>query len=349
LHDATRAAPIANSSASAVRRVGPLAGLLLVASLSCVCAHSVAEEGCHYTKRYTVPIATTAHSMDLAGSVNGVATRMKVDTGVPTTLLSRQFAESQNLPIKHSDVTLFGVAGAAETHIAQIDEIQIGPMHGTKAKLLVDWESEAWRPLVIVGSDIWYRDDLEISVREGVLRVFHPEGCKDSFLAYWDANAASTEILANPPDENRVFIAVKINDHEFRAVIDTGAALSVIDAPAAERLGVTPQSPGVAKGPDVIGFGGRTIPTLVARFETLVIGEETIGKPRLYIANIKGAAIAEARSRETAKELEKEADVILGLDFLRSHRVLLSVSQHVAYFSHVTPEAFVDDSRSASP
>src|SRR5205814_7337343 len=103
------------------------------------------------------------------------------------------------------------------------------------------------------------------------------------------------------------------------------ASFSVISLPFAEKVGVTPQSPGAAPSGCSGGIGEGTVHAWVAPLDSVAIGDELIRDPRLYIEDFMP---------ELTYTRNAPFEVILGTDFLRAHRVLVARSQDKVYFSY---------------
>src|SRR6266403_6222968 len=76
-------------------------------------------------------------------------------------------------------------------------------------------------------------------LKDGEIRVLMPDGCRDEFLAYWDREASAVPMSRVSHIDHRQIITVQVNDRDVRALIDSGAYRSMIDAASAGRLGVT--------------------------------------------------------------------------------------------------------------
>ena len=68
---------------------------------------------------------------------------------------------------------------------------------------------------------------------------------------------------------------MKINDQSLDALLDCGAAVSILTKAAAARLGITPETPGVVRVGSVSGVGLKFVPTYSAPFQSFAIGNES--------------------------------------------------------------------------
>ncbi|WP_174999408.1 retroviral-like aspartic protease family protein [Rugamonas aquatica] len=292
------------------RRLG--AGLLLAA----LAALAPAAHACRYTELAALELNIQAASgmPYIDGQVNGRTVRLLVDTGSARTLLTRAEADRQQLPLTRALNRVRGLGGDSAQYAAQPEEVVIGPARVARA----------WFPVVdgadypgyggMVGADYLLQSDLEIALAERRLKFFRDEGCGARSLAYWDAQALDVP-LEFADRHSAAYVQVQLNGRAVRALIDTGAEQSVVDAGTAAALGV---------GADAATPGAG------AAFDSFVIGEERIGHPRIALAAIPN----------TQQFGIKHVDMLLGRDFLRAHRVLLSASQQRFYYSYLGGQVF---------
>ncbi len=321
----------------------------IIAPWIAVCFFAVTDEclaqttptRCRYVNVAALPISLAGPHSIVDGSINGVSTKMLVDTGASNTLLTREQVEGMALPLRHSNISALGVGGESVQYTTRVDEMSIGSVHGGRLNLGVIWDLKGNVPFgAVVGADFLFQSDIELAFAARQLKFFRPIGCEDAFLAYWDVNASVVELNMPPATDGRPFFTVDINGHKVRAIIDSGAQRSIIDLPAAARAGVTPQSPGVVPSKTVAGVGRHETASWIAPFETFTIGNETISNSRIAIANLWGAALADSNNMRTAELLHEQPEMLLGADFLRAHRVLFAISQRRLYFSYTGGNVF---------
>jgi hypothetical protein len=143
-------------------------------------------------------------------------------------------------------------------------------------------------------------------------------------LAYWDADAlvipfdSSFERTTNPS------FTVLVNGVNMRAIIDSGATATTMSLAAAKRAGLELDAPGVTPAGHAVGVGDVKVAYWHTTFKTFQMGEEVIRNADIGVVDGK----------------DKGVDVVLGDDFLRSHRVLLAMSQRKIYFSYVGGQPF---------
>jgi hypothetical protein len=119
----------------------------------------------------------------------------------------------------------------------------------------------------------------------------------------------------------------------MRALLDSGASASVLDKVAAERAGITPDSPGVIASGKGGGLGGKAVAFWIGPLQSFAIGGETIKDTTIQFADLWKDATYTSASR-LPRKVESPASMLLGADFLRAHRVLVAHSQRKVYFTY---------------
>lgn len=299
-------------------------------------AASATPVNCYMVPKAILPITFTSSALHptIQGSINGSPTPVLVDTGAYKTFLVQSALEKRGIGMRPSTSSAGGVSGRTALFDAQIDKLTVGPASGTGGFEVLQTPRGDFPFGVVVGADFLLRSDVEISFADKHIKFFSPQGCANGFLAYWDPKASVLAFEAPVEGDLRPEVVVKLNGKAVRALIDTGASHSFVDLSAAKRVGITPQSAGVESvGQDVSAIGDAPRRIWRAPFDSFAIGDEQLKNVKLHIVDLGGAG-------------EK---VVLGADFLRSHRVLMSMSQRRMYFSYLGGAVFAGESRNGEP
>ena len=106
------------------------------------------------------------------------------------------------------------------------------------------------------------------------------------------------------------------------------------------------------------GASGKILPVWTAPFQSFAIGTETAKDVRLPFSEVFRDANYASLGSHIPTKGEGAQQMLLGVDFLRAHRVLVSHSQKRIYFTHnggpmfasaSSPEAKADSAGGESP
>ena len=277
---------------------------------------TAAQSACRYVKVGILEVELEGGQPVVAGHVNEHPVRAALSTGSHYTSIDPATAEAAKLSLRHTRFESLGRDGAKPIYRAQVDDIGFGPLNARRFNLVV-----ADRGGALLGADVLMQADLELSLADRQLRLFRPDGCGEAFLAYWDENASVLPMLVRGPGDRRAVVEVLLNGKPVQALISTGTPVSVVDRATALRVGLTP--PQDVDGP----WPGR--------FDSLEIGNESIRNPQLLVADRWKAVPRSALNWAAVDMLYEIPGVILGMDFLASHRVLVASSQRRVYLSYL--------------
>jgi predicted aspartyl protease len=296
---------------------------------------------CEFVKISSVKIVADATRIYIPGSINGQDVRFMVDTGAEFSMLSPAAAASLGLGVAATRETMHGATGdAIDVGLAHVDTLTLGEWSGHGIRLRVAGtakESGRSPPTAILGEDFLRHFDVEIDVKGGVITLFQPKDCENSNLAYWSDSYNVAEMLGHDRGSHHVLVAAKVDDHEVRALLDSGAPFSSVTETTALAIGIGPDSPGVKAIGQIRGIGGAPVDAWLATFPSFTLDQETIKPAKLLFHRVArimpgvGSHIDQAILR---------IQMILGLDFIRAHRVLISNSQQKVYFTYAGGAAF---------
>jgi predicted aspartyl protease len=158
----------------------------------------------------------------------------------------------------------------------------------------------------IIGGDILSDFDLDLDVPHDRLTVYRVHNCRGRFLPWSEPYSAVP--MATTWNSGRLVVPVTVDGVQLQAMLDTGAASSVIDSSAAQRLGVTAATLGTEPSARGFGAAGVDFSRTLHRFGVLQVGDEQFPHPRLAVLD----------------RTLREADMLLGEDFLRQRHVWIS-------------------------
>ena len=266
------------------------------------------------------------------GSINGRPIRVLLDTGAAVSLIYGPVTSRLGLnpfPIKGGWIS--GIGGERRLLEVHIDEFRIAD-HARK-----DWVAfvTAERNLsteveFLLGYDFFHQMDVEFDLPSNVVRLHQAIDCESTSLAYWTSDASALPLESH----GRIEFTVSINGRPFTAWLDSGASTSLLSRSAAALLGVTPDTTGVVSGGCVRGIGATRFDSWIGAFESFAVGNEIIHDARIAFTDLWRYSKVEVTGSHIPRAIERLPDMLLGADFLRSHRVLVAHSQSKMYFSY---------------
>jgi predicted aspartyl protease len=288
------------------------------------------------------PIRVEYSQVIVDGAVNGQPVGIELDTGSTRTMLFRSTAQQLGVPLRRTRGRMFGIGGETGVDLAVLDELKIGDTKRANVQMLVAGERDGGGNVdVLLGDDFFHKFDIEFDLAHGATRLFQPQGCDGVSLAYWAAGGARTvPIEPVNTDRPQILLSVKVNGHPIRALLDSGASTSLLTKADAAAAGVTPDTPGVVRAGTIAGLGRKTIPAYAGPFQSVEIGNERIEGTALVFADFYKDTTYTPTGSYLPRPLDFEQPMLLGVDFLRAHRVLISHSQQKIYFTYTGGTVF---------
>jgi hypothetical protein len=274
------------------------------------------------------------------GAINGQKIAIMLDTGAANTLLFRPAAERLGLAPRPTKARMFGVGGEATVEVAEVGEFRIGDAVRTKWLLPVIG-TRFFGADMILGEQFFQLVDLEFDLAHDAVRLFQAEDCGGVSLAYWAKEGIGVvEMSPLSAGEPQIVVPVKVNGEPLQALFDSGASASFLDKGEAARLGATPDSPGVVPAGRVRGGGRLEFDSWIANFNTFTIGNETIRDVALRFSDFRRDAWYTQTGSHVPTKVMASFSMLLGVDFIRAHRVMVAHSQRKLYFTHTGGPVF---------
>ena len=298
---------------------------------------------CKLVKIEDWPIRLELNHVLVDGAINGQKIGVIVDTGATRTLILRAAAVRLGVPITSTtNARMFGVGGETKVEVALVDEFKLGQAEQKELRMLVAGEHDFGGDAgVLLGEDFFQVFDIEFDLAHNAVRLFQPKDCDGVSLAYWARTGASeVEFEALDARNPQIILTVQINGELVRALLDSGASLSLLDKADAARLGVTPETPGVITTGSVFGLGKKTVDYWIGPFRSFTIGNETIRDTQIRFGDMYKDATYRSTGSNLSHQIRVWHSMLLGADFLRSHRVLVAHSQRKIYFTYTGGPVF---------
>ena len=290
---------------------------LWLALLCLVIGAEPAWSGCQVVERTRVPITVVQGSLLITVQINGQPATMVLDTGAQRSVLSRGAVQRLGLRLDEwVATTMRGVGGVERHRNALPDSLSLGGIALERRTLTRDTSlTVASLPLEqlgqhrvdgLLGRDFLSVFDLDLDLQAAHVTLYDVRSCDGNFLPWRDPYTAVP--TWNPADTALVLLAT-VDGVALRALLDTGAARSVIAAPGMVRLGLTEEALRADAKQQAAGLGPRTITSHVRRFRRLQVGALVTDQPVLAVAPIRLAPIT---------------DMLLGADWLAGRRLWIS-------------------------
>ena len=257
---------------------------------------------------------------------NGIANKFIFDTGADATMVKQSSSAKLGLEARDkAQVMSFGQP--VEVALAEVKSFEFAGRALHRLVFgLVDVAVLDDRVDGFLGEREIGDSDLEIDLPGGVIRFFPPAACKGVEMAYWAKPNVARVIELEPflSDRSRIFGTVSVNGAPLRAMFDTGTPTTLLTAKAAAKAGVTPEQSGVSAAGYSQGIGPAQMRAWTASFAEFSIGGESWPHPTLDFADKPNAT----------------AELLIGADFFKTHRVFISKSQHSMAFTYEGGQLF---------
>ena len=314
-------------STSPLFRILPI---LLGALGASACAHAEdAPPKCTYVEVASLPIRYVGEALEPAvdGTINGTPATLLIDTGSDQTHMTMNAATRRDMNVFMTGRYIEGIGGFSRLYSARLKDFSIGPAHAGRRPELTVIGSTTFTPSYdgIVGAPFLLQADLELDLRAKRMKFYRPLECRKTELLLWKENTVVLPAVGGYDNSPNPHFKVVVNGKELDAVIDSGAHRSFLMLSAAKKAGIDVNGPGAVRMRDAGGVGSDRAPHWVAPVRTMRIGEETISNVELGIIDSQGV---------------RTADLYLGQDFLRSHRVLFAMSQDKLYIAYLGGDVF---------
>ena len=277
--------------------------------------------------------------MAVDGAINGQPVGIVLDTGAQRSLVMRSTARRLDLPpLDSRGYRMYGFGGETKVEAVMVDEFKLGEAAVKSVRFLVAGEREAAQGFdVLLGEDFLRSFDVEFDFAHRAMRLWQPRDCDGVSLAYWTKDAAGVVDLEHVNEARpQVSFTVRINDKPVDAILDSGASSSLVSLQDAEALG----APLAATTGKWSGLGAQSLDIHVGTFARFAIGNESIDDVRIRVADIYKGTKSTATGSAIGKTVFGRNPMLLGADFLRSHRTLIAHSQHKMYFTYAGGPVF---------
>jgi predicted aspartyl protease len=312
-------------------RSAVVAACLAVVLAASVCAAEAAPPSrCTLAKMADLPVRAVGDKLVFEGAVNGQSVGFMLDTGASAWLITRSTAD--RLKLNRAVVRgarFFGIGGAPDVEMALVDELRVGDATADRRQVMVGDREIGDGVEVVLGEDFLRATDVEFDLAHKAIRLFKAKDCDATSLAYWGADTANEVAIERVTMTNpRIVLTVEINGQPVRAQLDSGGGASVLNRSDAMRAGVIGEEPGGSAA------NFARVDGAFATVRSFSIGEESLKDTPIRIADLSKRIRYTSPGSEVPQNFEG-TPMLLGADFLQSHRVLVAHSQRKLYFTYL--------------
>ncbi|WP_158882514.1 aspartyl protease family protein, partial [Rhodanobacter sp. L36] len=114
-------------------------------------------------------------------------------------------------------------------------------------------------------------------------------------------------------------VAITVNGKKLRAMIDSGASVTVLSRHAAEHVGINLDGPDAKPGVTGTGIGSKSVKAWTVNIDSFSVGTELIQHTQLEVID---------------SSIGRDVDMLLGADFLLAHHMFIANSQDKVYLTY---------------
>ncbi|MGB3846662.1 MAG: aspartyl protease family protein [Sphingopyxis sp.] len=269
-------------------------------------------------------ILPTGHPVVLVSIDGSAPKRFVIDTAASsTTIMPKLRAAMPGLVAKLSDDPLDGAAGRSEVETAVVKEVRVAghAFPSPELMLLPPGPTDHLGIDGILGADIIADFAVELDMPGRRWRM-----TPRVEAAMLDGMTASVPFTLD--DMRAPRLNIRLNGVEVPAVLDTGARGTIINWAAARAIGLSPDSPELAKASDIKGATNHAMPSVEAPIAALTIGAAKVEGRKVRIADLSVFKVLGFTPEQPA--------VILGIDMFADRRFVID---HPGLRLHISPPA----------
>jgi predicted aspartyl protease len=305
---------------------------------------AAASTACKIAQVTELHVRFAANLPIIDGEINGQGVQILLNTGGYRTFIGGETARRLHLPLRqYTDEQAYGLGGAVPVLTTIVNEFKLGEFtsRDVRFSVLDTVHNDPYGGSEFaLGADFFSKFTTEFDLSHEAVRLLVPRDCQTEQLLYWDKSYFVTDLEPLNPHNLHFETYVLVNGQRLRAMFDSGAASSMISLQAAKSAGITPQSNATTEPATVVrGISGKPMASWIGKFDTFAIGNETIRNAKLQISGMDANDRTERLGSHMPVQMS-QWDVIIGADFLRAHRVLISPETHKVFFTYTSGPVF---------
>jgi predicted aspartyl protease len=265
---------------------------------------------CRVDRKAELPLAVARNFLLTPVKLEGRPAWMVVDTGAETSLLTPEAAEGLALDTGHTS-DLLGVAGMVHSQNVRVRRFEIGGISGINRSFgvgQIGMISAAQVPVAgLLGTDVLSQFDVELDVPGRRMALYSVSGC-NGFVP-WGGTASAIPVRFS--ERGLTFLPLRIDDRPVRALLDTGARVSLMTRRVASTLGVTAWMLDSDPERGGTGVGMNAIELRQHRFDRVELGPLTVRDMAINVAELRLPGV----------------EMLLGADWIGPRQVWISYAQ----------------------
>ncbi len=295
-----------------VNRRSCLFAALVCALVSCIGApqaRAATADECAPRLRSVLNVSPTGVPL-VTLTINGAAAHLLLDTGAEQTTLTEVAARRLGLLTDFDHTrTMRGVGGNVSAGTVEPDLVTGG---GRKLPGLTFAVVPVTLPPVgeqavdgLLGADMLGAYELDIDLGHHLIKLYDPSNCSVPTLPW---RRTYDEVDGQYSRHKHLAFPITLDGHKLTAFIDTGAQISLIDAGATSKLGVTDAALAADDALLMQGVSTQVVTAREHRFGKLGIADGVLLSPVMGVTPLR----------------LDDADLLMGADVLRRQRIWLS-------------------------
>jgi predicted aspartyl protease len=268
-------------------------------------ASGAARAACLLEPRAEVKVRLVEDFPIIDARVGGIPVSFLLDTGAQGHLVLPAAAAALHLPSLPGTVPVIGTGGALKAPVVVLQGVWLGgvsllpvpsPVSDLPALPKVS-------PMLagLLGAPLLAAYDLDLEAGAGRMALYDAGACGSATPAL-GPRMTVVPLAITPARE--ALLSVRVNGQELVALLDTGSRATLLTQEAGRRLGLrAPVSANTARGVD-----GELLPLQHVRVREMVVGDDVRHDVPVSISPLQLG----------------RADMLLGLDYLRTRRVWIS-------------------------
>ncbi|WP_083720522.1 aspartyl protease family protein [Sphingopyxis sp. QXT-31] len=274
------------------------------------------------TTRQPLEVLPSGHPVVQVSIDGAEPKRFVIDTAASsTTIMPKLRAEMPGLVAKLSDTPLNGAAGRSDVETTVVRQVAVAGhvFNSPELMLLPPGPTDHLGVDGILGADIIADFTVELDMPGGLWRM-----TPKLEAGMLEGLSASVPFVLD--DMRAPRLTIRLNGVEVPAILDTGARGTIINWAAAKAIGLTPDSPGLAKASDIKGATNHAMPSVEAPIDALMIGDAMVAGRKVRVADLSIFKVLGFAPEQPA--------VILGIDMFADRRFVID---HPGLRLHVSP------------